>query len=115
MIACLISIFWDKHVTFWALPLSAYGANVLALKQTSGHVRAVMHDELVSCFSESALCYLEQCCVQLQVVRTALVDAASVSSLMMTSEAIVVEAPEDKKANGPPAGMGGMGGYGDMY
>ncbi len=33
----------------------------------------------------------------LQVVRTALVDAASVSSLMMTSEAIVVEAPEDKK------------------
>ena len=51
----------------------------------------------------------------LQVVRTALVDAASVSSLMMTSEAIVVEAPEDKK---PAAGggMGGMpGGYGDMY
>ena len=46
-----------------------------------------------------------------QVVRTALVDAASVSSLMMTSEAIVVEAPEDKKAAaGPPGGMGGMGG-----
>jgi chaperonin GroEL len=43
------------------------------------------------------------------------VDAASVSSLMMTSEAIVVEAPEEKKANGPPGGMGGMGGYGDMY
>ena len=51
-----------------------------------------------------------------QVVRTALVDAASVSSLMMTSEAIVVEAPEDKKAAaGPPGGMGGMGGYSDMY
>lgn len=50
------------------------------------------------------------------MVRTALVDAASVSSLMMTSEAIVVEAPEDKKAAaGPPGGMGGMGGYGDMY
>jgi chaperonin GroEL len=50
-----------------------------------------------------------------QVVRTALTDAASVSSLMMTSEAIVVEAPEDKPAAGPP-GMGGMGGgYGDMY
>ena len=59
------------------------------------------------------------CACPLQVVRTALVDAASVSSLMMTSEAIVVEAPEDKKAGGP-AGMGGMGGgmgggYGDMY
>ena len=51
----------------------------------------------------------------LQVVRTALLDAASVSSLMMTSEAIVVEAPEDKKA-ATPGGMGGMpGGYGDMY
>ena len=51
-----------------------------------------------------------------QVVRTALVDAASVSSLMMTSEAIVVEAPEDKKA-AMPGGMGGgmPGGYGDMY
>ncbi len=51
-----------------------------------------------------------------QVVRTALVDAASVSSLMMTSEAIVVEAPEEKGAPaGPPAGMGMGGGYGDMY
>ena len=38
------------------------------------------------------------------MVRTALVDAASVSSLMMTSEAIVVESPEDKKAGAvPPA------------
>lgn len=53
----------------------------------------------------------------MQVVRTALVDAASVSSLMMTSEAIVVEAPEDKAPAGPPGGMGGGmgGGYGDMY
>ncbi|CAL8468824.1 g8365 [Coccomyxa elongata] len=51
-----------------------------------------------------------------KVVRTALVDAASVSSLMMTSEAIVVEAPEEKGAPaGPPAGMGMGGGYGDMY
>ncbi|KAL3137677.1 Mitochondrial chaperonin 60 [Trebouxia sp. C0009 RCD-2024] len=51
----------------------------------------------------------------LKVVRTALSDAASVSSLLTTSEAIVVEAP---KKDGPPApgGMGGgMGGMGDMY
>lgn len=55
----------------------------------------------------------------LQVVRTALSDAASVSSLLTTSEAIVVEAP---KKDSPPApggmgggGMGGMGGMGDMY
>ena len=48
----------------------------------------------------------------LKVVRTALVDAASVASLMMTSEAVIVEAP--KKDEGappmPPGGMGGMGG-----
>jgi chaperonin GroEL len=36
--------------------------------------------------------------VSVQVVRTALVDAASVSSLITTSEAVVVEAPEEKKA-----------------
>ncbi len=50
-----------------------------------------------------------------QVVRTALVDAASVSSLMMTSEAIVVDSPEEKAPAGPPGGMGMGGGYGDMY
>jgi hypothetical protein len=34
----------------------------------------------------------------LKVVRTALVDAASVSSLITTSECVIVEAPEDKKS-----------------
>merc|ERR1719453_2426105 len=48
----------------------------------------------------------------LKVVRTALTDAASVSSLMMTSEAIVVEAP--KEEGGGPAGMPGMDGMGMM-
>jgi chaperonin GroEL len=44
-------------------------------------------------------------CPARQVVRTALVDAASVSSLITTSEAVIVEAPEDKKpaAAYPPA------------
>jgi len=46
----------------------------------------------------------------MKVVRTALVDAASVASLMTTTECIIVEAPEDKPAGGP--GMGGMGGMG---
>lgn len=54
----------------------------------------------------------------LKVVRTALSDAASVSSLLTTSEAIVVEAPK-KESPAPPGGMGGgmggMGGMGDMY
>lgn len=49
----------------------------------------------------------------LQVVRTALLDAASVSSLLTTSEAIVVDSPQKDAPAGPPGG-GGMGGMGDM-
>ncbi|GAV76625.1 Cpn60_TCP1 domain-containing protein [Cephalotus follicularis] len=44
----------------------------------------------------------------LKVIRTALVDAASVSSLMTTTEAIVVELPKDEKE--VPAMGGGMSG-----
>lgn len=45
----------------------------------------------------------------LKVIRTALVDAASVSSLMTTTEAVVVELPKDEKeAPSMPGGMGGM-------
>jgi chaperonin GroEL len=46
----------------------------------------------------------------LKVVRTALVDAAGVASLLTTSEACIVDGEEDKPAGGP--GMGGMGGMG---
>ena len=52
----------------------------------------------------------------LKVVRTALLDASSVASLMTTTEAIIVDAPEPAKGGGAPGGGGGgMGGYGDMY
>merc|ERR1719486_462747 len=45
------------------------------------------------------------------VVRCALADAASVASLMTTTEALIAEIPEDKKdAGGMGGGMGGMGG-----
>ena len=47
-----------------------------------------------------------------KVVRTALQDAASVSGLLITTEAAISEKPEDKPAM-PPMG-GGMGGMGDM-
>ena len=50
-----------------------------------------------------------------KVVRTALQDAASVSSLLITTEAIITEAPQEDKgaaAGGDP--MGGMGGMGGM-
>ena len=46
----------------------------------------------------------------LKVVRTALVDASGVASLLTTSEACVVEVEEEKPAAG--GGMGGMGGMG---
>ncbi|KAM3231144.1 hypothetical protein ACQJBY_061355 [Aegilops geniculata] len=45
----------------------------------------------------------------LKVIRTALVDAASVSSLMTTTEAIIVEIPKEDRA-APAMGGGGMGG-----
>jgi chaperonin GroEL len=51
-----------------------------------------------------------------KVVRTALQHAASVGSLLITTEAMVAERPEKRAANGGPpgGGMGGMGGMGDM-
>ncbi|MCX6112198.1 MAG: chaperonin GroEL [Proteobacteria bacterium] len=48
-----------------------------------------------------------------KVVRTALVNAASVASLMLTTEVMITDKPEDKKAEmgaGMGGGMGGMGG-----
>src|SRR5205823_2257700 len=46
-----------------------------------------------------------------KVARTALQNAASISGLLLTTEAIVTELPEKEKAPAmPPGGMGGMGG-----
>ncbi|PHU18258.1 Chaperonin CPN60-2, mitochondrial [Capsicum chinense] len=42
----------------------------------------------------------------LKVIRTALVDAASVSSLLTTTEAVIVELPKDEKASPPMPGGG---------
>ena len=47
-----------------------------------------------------------------KVVRTALQNACSISSLLLTTEALITEIPEEKgegaAAGGPPPGMGGM-------
>ena len=48
-----------------------------------------------------------------KVVRTALQNAGSIASLLLTTEALVCEIPEDKKE--PAPGMGGAGGMGGMY
>ena len=51
-----------------------------------------------------------------KVVRTALQNAASISSLLLTTEALVSEIPEEKPAAPAPGGApGGMGGRGGMY
>ncbi|TIV44265.1 MAG: chaperonin GroEL [Mesorhizobium sp.] len=51
-----------------------------------------------------------------KVVRTALQDAASVAGLLVTTEAMIAEAPKKEAAGGMPGGMpgGGMGGMGGM-
>jgi chaperonin GroEL len=45
-----------------------------------------------------------------KVVRTALQNAASIASLLLTTEAMVSEIPEKKEAAAPAGGPGGMGG-----
>ncbi|MFH1190282.1 MAG: chaperonin GroEL [Candidatus Omnitrophota bacterium] len=51
-----------------------------------------------------------------KVTRSALQNAASIASLMITTESIITDIPEEEKAHGgmpggmPPGGMGGMGG-----
>jgi chaperonin GroEL len=48
-----------------------------------------------------------------KVVRTALQNASSIASLLLTTEALVSEIPEEKKE--PAGGPGGPGGMGGMY
>jgi len=54
-----------------------------------------------------------------KVTLTALLNATSIAGLMLTTEAIISEVPEDEKSKAPagmPGGdMGGMGGMGGMY
>ena len=49
----------------------------------------------------------------LKVVKAALTNAISVASLILTTEAVITDIPEEKSspAGGMPGGMGGMGGY----
>ena len=49
-----------------------------------------------------------------KVVRTALEDAASVASLLITTECMIADKPADKSAGGAGGGMGGMGGMDGM-
>ena len=55
-----------------------------------------------------------------KVTKNALLNASSIAGLLLTTEALVCEIPDDKKdGGGMPGGgmgdMGGMGGMGGMY
>ncbi len=49
-----------------------------------------------------------------KVVRSALQNASSIASLLLTTEALIAEIPDEKSA-APAGGASGMGGMGDMY
>ena len=49
-----------------------------------------------------------------KVTRSALQNAASVASLMLTTEVMITDMPEEKGAGGMGGGMPGMGGMGGM-
>jgi len=50
-----------------------------------------------------------------KVTRTALQNAASIASLMLTTECMITDMPEKEKASPVPGGDPGMGGMGGMY
>ena len=55
-----------------------------------------------------------------KVTKNALLNSSSIAGLLLTTEALVCEIPDDKKDGGMPPGggmdgMGGMGGMGGMY
>ena len=50
-----------------------------------------------------------------KVVRSALQNASSIASLLLTTEALISEIPEERKEAPMPGGHGGGGGMGGMY
>jgi chaperonin GroEL len=50
-----------------------------------------------------------------KVARFALQNAASVATLMLMTNAMIADKPEEKGPKGMPGGMPPGGGYGDMY
>ncbi len=50
-----------------------------------------------------------------KVVRSGIQNAASVASIILTTECLIADLPEKKGPPAPPGGMGGMGGMDGMY
>jgi chaperonin GroEL len=49
------------------------------------------------------------------VARTALENASSIAGLLLTTEALITDVPEEEKAHAPGGGAPDMGGMGGMY
>ena len=49
-----------------------------------------------------------------KVTRSALQNAASIAGMVLTTDTLITDSPEEAAAGGMPAGMGGMGGMGGM-
>jgi chaperonin GroEL len=80
-----------------------------------GKVRGMKQDEGFNALTEKYEDLVDAGVIDpTKVVRSALQNAASIASLLLTTEAIICEIPEAKGDKGS-AGMGGMGGGGDMY
>ena len=72
-------------------------------KENYGYNAATEEDDLVDMVEAGVI-------DPAKVTRTALQNAASIAGLMLTTEAMVSEIPEDDKTPAMPGGMGGMGG-----
>ncbi|MFL5694154.1 MAG: chaperonin GroEL [Ktedonobacteraceae bacterium] len=49
-----------------------------------------------------------------KVTRSALQNAASIAGMVLSTDTLITDSPEEEAAGGMPAGMGGMGGMGGM-
>ena len=49
-----------------------------------------------------------------KVTRSALQNAASIAGMVLSTDTLITDSPEEQSAGGVPAGMGGMGGMGGM-
>ena len=92
-----------------AINITAYGARPLGA--ALGAVAGTWYGA-EACLALAAVGFLVQAGVidPAKVVRTALQNASSIASLLLTTEALVSEIPEEKKEAPMPPGGGGMGG-----
>ena len=91
--------------------LDAYNANPSSMEASLKNFAAMPFDHKIAIIGDM----FEMGIIDpLKVVKTALVNAVSVASTILTTEAVVTDIPEEKNSpmggGGMPPGMGGMGG-----